>query len=96
MKRSLLQPKHRSESRADTGTRDNEISLAVRKVMKQYFKDLDGEKCTGIYEMVVNAVEKPMLEVVMLQAHGNQTRAAELLGLNRNTLRKKLQQHGLD
>jgi Fis family transcriptional regulator, factor for inversion stimulation protein len=96
MKRSLLQPKHRSDSRADTGTRDNEISLAVRKVMKQYFKDLDGEKCTGIYEMVVNAVEKPMLEVVMLQAHGNQTRAAELLGLNRNTLRKKLQQHGLD
>jgi Fis family transcriptional regulator len=96
MMRSLLQPKHRSESRADTGNRDNELSLAVRKVMRQYFKDLDGEKCTGIYEMVVNAVEKPMLEVVMLQAHGNQTRAAELLGLNRNTLRKKLQQHGLD
>jgi Fis family transcriptional regulator, factor for inversion stimulation protein len=94
-KRSLLQPK-RSESRADTGARDNEISVAVRKVMRQYFKDLDGEKCTGIYEMVVNAVEKPMLEVVMLQAQGNQTRAAELLGLNRNTLRKKLQQHGLD
>ena len=91
-----MQPKHRSESRADTGTRDNEITLAVRKVMKQYFKDLDGEKCTGIYEMVVNAVEKPMLEVVMQQAQGNQTRAADLLGLNRNTLRKKLQQHGLD
>lgn len=90
-----MQPK-RSESRADTGARDNELSLAVRKVMKQYFKDLDGEKCTGIYEMVVNAVEKPMLEVVMQQAQGNQTRAADLLGLNRNTLRKKLQQHGLD
>jgi len=90
-----LQPK-RSESRADTGARDNELSLAVRKMMKQYFKDLDGEKCSGIYDMVVNAVEKPMLEIVMLQAQGNQTRAAELLGLNRNTLRKKLQQHGLD
>ena len=47
-------------------------------------------------DMVVLAVEKPMLEVVMFQAHGNQTRAAELLGMNRNTLRKKLQQHGLD
>ena len=35
-------------------------------------------------------------QAVMLQAEGNQTRAAELLGLNRNTLRKKLQQHGLD
>ena len=63
---------------------------------KADFKDLDGEKCTGVYNMVVNAVEKPMLEVVMLQAQGNQTRAAELLGMNRNTLRKKLHQHGLD
>ena len=90
-----MQPK-RSESRADTGARDNELSLAVRKVMKQYFKDLDGEKASGIYDMVVQAVEKPMLEVVMFQAQGNQTRAAQLLGLNRNTLRKKLQQHGLD
>ena len=94
MKRSHLQPKHRS--RADADARDNELTSTVRKVMRQYFKDLDGEKCTGIYEMVVHAVEKPMLEVVMLQAQGNQTRAAELLGLNRNTLRKKLQQHGLD
>jgi Fis family transcriptional regulator len=46
--------------------------------------------------MVVAAVEKPMLEVVMFQARGNQTRAAQLLGVNRNTLRKKLKQHGLD
>ena len=88
-----MQPKHRS--RGDADARDNELTSTVRKVMRQYFKDLDGEKCTGIYEMVVNAIEKPMLEVVMLQAQGNQTRAAELLGLNRNTLRKKLQQHGL-
>ena len=89
-----MQPKHRS--RVDPDARDNELSSTVRKVMRQYFKDLDGEKCTGIYDMVVAAVEKPMLEVVMFQAHGNQTRAAELLGLNRNTLRKKLQQHGID
>lgn len=94
MTRSRLQPKHRS--RGDPETRDNELSSTVRKVMRQYFKDLDGEKCTGIYDMVVNAVEKPMLEVVMTQAHGNQTRAAELLGINRNTLRKKLEQHGID
>jgi Fis family transcriptional regulator, factor for inversion stimulation protein len=90
---SRLQPKHRS--RSESGN-DNELSLTVRKVMRQYFKDLDGEKCTGIYEMVVAAVEKPMLEVVMFQAQGNQTRAAEMLGVNRNTLRKKLQQHGID
>jgi Fis family transcriptional regulator len=64
--------------------------------MRQYFKDLDGEKAVDIYTMVVHCVEKPLLEVVMYQAQGNQTRAAELLGLNRNTLRKKLHQHGID
>jgi Fis family transcriptional regulator len=89
-----LQPKHRSEAKSDA--RENELQSTVRKVMKQYFKDLDGEKCSGIYDMVVLAVEKPMLEVVMTQAQGNQTRAAQLLGLNRNTLRKKLKQHDID
>jgi Fis family transcriptional regulator len=91
-----LQRKHRYDAKSEASARENELASTVRRVMKQYFKDLDGEKCTGIYEMVVCAVERPMLEVVMLQAQGNQTRAAELLGLNRNTLRKKLQQHGLD
>jgi len=91
-----LQRKHRFDNKAEAIARENELASTVRKVMKQYFKDLDGEKCTGIYDMVVCAIERPMLEVVMFQAQGNQTRAAELLGLNRNTLRKKLQQHGLD
>ena len=90
-----MQHRKKYESKADS-SRENELSSTVRKVMRQYFKDLDGEKASGIYDMVVLAVEKPMLEVVMFQAHGNQTRAAELLGMNRNTLRKKLQQHGLD
>jgi Fis family transcriptional regulator len=91
-----LQRKPKFVPKAEAAARENELASTVRKVMRQYFKDLDGEKCTGIYEMVVCAVERPMLEVVMFQAQGNQTRAAELLGLNRNTLRKKLQQHGLD
>ncbi len=81
--------------RAEAG-RENELSLTVRRMMKQYFKDLDGEKACDIYSMVVDCVEKPLLEVVMLQAEGNQTRAAELLGINRNTLRKKLQEHGIE
>jgi Fis family transcriptional regulator len=90
-----LQHRKKYESKTEA-SRENELSTTVRKVMRQYFKDLDGEKASGIYDMVVLAVEKPMLEVVMLQAQGNQTRAAELLGMNRNTLRKKLQQHGMD
>jgi Fis family transcriptional regulator len=93
-----LQPRShsRSAARAEAAERESELALTVRKMMKQYFKDLDGEKPSGIYTMVVNSVEKPLLEVVMNHAQGNQTRAAELLGINRNTLRKKLQEHGID
>jgi Fis family transcriptional regulator, factor for inversion stimulation protein len=93
-----LQPRThaRPAARAEAVERENELSLTVRKMMKQYFKDLDGEKPSGIYNMVVNCVEKPLLEMVMNHAQGNQTRAAELLGINRNTLRKKLQEHGID
>jgi Fis family transcriptional regulator, factor for inversion stimulation protein len=83
-------------ARAEAAARESELSVTVRRMMKQYFKDLDGEKPCEIYDMVVNAVEKPLLEVVMLHAQGNQTRAADLLGINRNTLRKKLQEHGID
>jgi Fis family transcriptional regulator len=46
--------------------------------------------------MVLDCVEKPMLEVVMRHARGNQTHAAQVLGISRNTLHKKLVQHGLD
>ena len=76
--------------------RDSELSACVRKMLKQYFKDLDGENATDIYDMVVANIERPLLEVVMHHAEGNQTRASELLGLNRNTLRKKLTQHGIE
>ena len=46
-------------------------------------------------QMILDAVEKPMLEVVMARAGGNQSRAAEWLGINRNTLRRKLAEHKL-
>ncbi|PKO38649.1 MAG: Fis family transcriptional regulator, partial [Betaproteobacteria bacterium HGW-Betaproteobacteria-4] len=59
------------------------------------FRDLDGEKPGAIYDMVLKSVEKPMLEVVLAKAGTNQTLAAEMLGINRNTLRKKLTEHQL-
>lgn len=75
---------------------ENEISAHVRKAVRDYFKDLDGEEpLCAVYDMVMDCVEKPLLETVLHHAGGNQTRAAELLGLNRNTLRKKIQQHGI-
>lgn len=74
---------------------ENEIASCVRKAMGQYFSDLDGETPCAIYDMVVGCVEKPLLEVILSHAQGNQTRAAELLGINRNTLRKKMLTHGI-
>jgi len=71
--------------------KDNELSACVRKAVEEYFKHLDGEKPGTIYDMVLAFVEKPLIETVMHHAEGNQTHAAELLGINRNTLRKKMQ-----
>lgn len=71
----------------------SEIADSVRKSLERYFKDLDGEKPRAIYDMVLKNVEKPMIEAVLNKAEGNQTCAAEMLGINRNTLRKKMQQH---
>ena len=72
-----------------------EISDCVRRALNRYFRDLDGENPHAVYDMVLCCVEKPMLEVVMKHAAGNQTVAAEMLGINRNTLRKKLNDHNL-
>lgn len=71
------------------------IQDVVRKSLEKYIKDLGEQYPSNVYEMVVLTVERPILEVVMERAEGNQSLAAEMLGINRNTLRKKLQQHGL-
>ena len=71
------------------------IEQCVRESLDVYFRDLDGSNPHDVYEMVMSCVEKPMLEVVLVQAGGNLSLAAEYIGINRNTLRKKLQQHGL-
>lgn len=72
-----------------------QIEEAVRASLEDYFRDLRGAEPDALYDLMLRAVEKPLLEVVMQQAQGNQSRAAEWLGLNRNTLRKKLVEHKL-
>lgn len=79
----------------ETHLNESELAACVRRELEQYFKDLDGEPPAGIYEMVLNCVEKPLLDVILGRAGSNQSRAAEWLGINRNTLRKKMQQHGI-
>ena len=71
------------------------IEESVRDSLEKYLSDLDGETATNVYEMVMRTVEKPVLEVVMHHAAHNQSQAAAILGINRNTLRKKLGEHGL-
>lgn len=71
------------------------LQQAVHQNLEKYFSDLGDAKASNVYDMVVLAVEKPMLEMIMSRARGNQSSAAQILGINRNTLRKKLQQHGL-
>ena len=71
------------------------IEECIRDSLEQYFKDLRGTEPHSVHDMIVGAVEKPMLEVVMRHADNNQSRAADWLGINRNTLRRKLLDHKL-
>ena len=71
------------------------IDACVRESLEQYFKDLGGAEPHSMHDMLIQTVEKPLLDVVMKQADGNQSKAAEWLGLNRNTLRRKLLDHKL-
>ena len=71
------------------------IQEVIQKSLEDYFNDLGEQQPSNIYNMMVQTVEKPILATVMQRAGNNQSQAAEMLGINRNTLRKKLQQHGL-
>ncbi len=73
-----------------------ELANSVHLSLEQYFKDLDGQPPHAVYNMVLGCIEKPLLEHIMQRASGNQSKAAEILGLNRNTLRKKLQQYNIE
>ena len=72
-----------------------ELRHHVRESIEAYFRDLNGETPCDVYRLVLNEVEKPLLEVVMQYAGQNQSQASRILGINRNTLRKKLEDHNL-
>jgi len=72
------------------------LSNDIDILLDQYFTDLSGENPNGVYDMVIQSVEKPLLLYIMNLAEGNQSKASDILGLNRNTLRKKLKQHKIE
>ena len=72
-----------------------QIEECIRDGLEGYFTDLNGVEPAAMYEMMMKVVERPLLVVVMKHADQNQSRAAEWLGINRNTLRRKLVEHKL-
>ncbi|MCH8506036.1 MAG: DNA-binding transcriptional regulator Fis [Ectothiorhodospiraceae bacterium] len=71
------------------------IRACVAQALDDYLARLKGHDCADLYRLVLQEVEPPLLEAVMDYCQGNQTRASQLLGMNRGTLRKKLLQYGL-
>ena len=72
------------------------LSSTVRTALRLYFNDLGEHSPAPIYRMVIAEVERPMFETVMKEANGNQSRAAQMLGISRSTLRKKLKEYNLE
>jgi Fis family transcriptional regulator len=78
-----------------TAPSQSSVDASIRANLEAYFSDLNGGVPNNVYAMVLAVVEKPLLEVVMRHVGNNQSKAAQYLGINRNTLRKKLLEHGL-
>jgi Fis family transcriptional regulator, factor for inversion stimulation protein len=77
------------------GSQGGTLRSQVEQVLAEYFAMLDGERPCDLYEVVMREVEQPLLRSVMAYVGSNQSRAAEVLGLSRGTLRKKLKDHGI-
>ncbi len=87
-----MTPKNKRPSKA----KDKAVSQSVRDCLEQYFTDLDGHDACDVYALVLGEVEPAILETVLDYTGGNQTRASEILGINRSTLRKKLKQYDIE
>ncbi|SET84887.1 DNA-binding transcriptional regulator Fis [Thalassotalea agarivorans] len=79
-----------------TQTKASPLRAQAKVAIKNYLSQLNGNDVDDMYELVLSEIEAPMLEEVMQYTRGNQTRAANLLGINRGTLRKKLKKYGMN
>ena len=84
-----------TNAHVQTQEKPQPLSNAVQKAVANYLQQLNGQDVNDLYELVLSELEKPLLEEVMKYTRGNQTRAANLMGINRGTLRKKLNQYGM-
>jgi Fis family transcriptional regulator, factor for inversion stimulation protein len=95
MVKTSMKPAAPPTERASRARSGETLEQCVRRSLEQYFSDLGGARPHALHDMVVTAVERPLLQFAMERSDGNQSAAAELLGINRNTLRKKLQEYRL-
>jgi len=79
-----------------TGATDATLADVIERKLAECVRGLRGRSRTNLYDLIVGLVEKPLLKAVLREARGSQVKAARLLGINRNTLRKKLKEHGID
>ncbi len=76
--------------------RKKSIHQCIESALNSYFEDMDGHDPSDLYELIISQTEEPMLKIVLKQTQGNITRSAEILGINRATLRKKLKKYALE
>ena len=86
----------RATSRKSAARETRPLAGHVRESLERYFEELNGQAPSDLYDLVLSEIEQPLLEVVMAETRGNLSKAAGFLGLNRATLRKKLQKYGLN
>jgi Fis family transcriptional regulator len=91
--------KHASKKKtAKTGkvvARNKPLSTLTGEALDGYFSRLNGHRPGDLYQLVLSEVERPLFEAVLAYTNGNQSEAAEILGINRGTLRKKLRTYNL-
>ena len=83
-----------SDGRSKLGAEDS-LATLVERALERYFEDLKGEPPSGLYELTIRQVERPLLEMTLRESGGNISKAAQALGINRATLRKKLAKYGV-
>jgi Fis family transcriptional regulator len=76
-------------------TLDTSLSETVRRTLQEYLDNLGDQEASNVYRLVLDEVERPMMEIMMRYTHGNQSKAAQCMGINRATLRTKLKRHNL-
>lgn len=85
-----------SDHSVHTAHASHPLHACINTLLTSYFSDLDGHPPGNLFDLVMDEVERPLLETVLHHTRGNQSKAAEILGLNRGTLRKKLRKYSLD